>query len=241
VPSQTELLYDLGLEERVVGITRYCVRPGHWLQSNTVVGGTKNPSIERIRTLKPDLIIANREENRREDIEALEKFCKVWVSDIATITEALQMIENVGVMTGMEKKASALIHEIDTSFKQLVSLPPIPTAYLIWHRPTMVAAGETFIEDILKKGGFENVFSHLKRYPEIDDAALSQGGAKVVMLSSEPFSFKEKHSTYYRNLMPHAQVLCVDGEMFSWYGSRLRYTAEYMINIRQRLKDSYSL
>lgn len=236
VPSQTELLCDLGLEESVVGITRYCTRPRHWLQSKAVVGGTKNPDIERIRTLRPDLILTNREENRREDIEALRQICEVWVSDITSLPEAIQMIFDVGRLTGTMNAAKFLAEEILSTFKPVENQPAIPVAYLIWHQPMMVAAGDTFINDILVRGGFSNVFARQKRYPAISKTTLSGSGAQVILLSSEPYAFKEKHRVFYQKLLPEAKVICVDGELFSWYGSRLRFTAAYLKELHRLLK-----
>ena len=228
VPSQTELLFALGLGERVVGVTKFCVHPPEARQAAAVVGGTKNFHFDKIEALRPDLILGNKEENYREGIERLAAAYPLYLSDISTLPEALDMIREVGQLTGTAAPADALAQQIAANFAALA--PPaaaIPAAYFIWRKPYMVAAADTFIDDMLRRAGFANVFAHLRRYPEITPEQLRAAAPRQVLLSSEPYPFQEKHLAEFRALCPVATVRVVDGELFSWYGSRLLQSAAY--------------
>ena len=236
MPSQTELLYTLGLEQEVVGITKFCVHPAAWYQEKMRVGGTKTLNLEKIEALRPDLIIGNKEENDRAQIEALSARWPVWMSDILTMEDACDMVLRVGELTGKAVAASKLTAEIRQKFDRLaVHQSPIRVAYFIWRKPYMVAAADTFIHDMLGRTSFQNVFAHLTRYPEVslDDLAAAQ--PDVLLLSSEPYPFAEKHFGPFREVCPEAKIVVVDGEMFSWYGSRLLAAPGYFGELRRLL------
>lgn len=229
VPSQTELLYDLGLRDEVVGVTKFCVHPEEWFRSKTRVGGTKKYDFEKIKALNPDLIIGNKEENDQEQIEQLMKDYNVWMSDIYTLKDAYDMITRVGTMVGKQQEATFLKLEIESKFNQLHQ----PTtnnqqlvSYFIWNNPYMVAANNTFINELLKVCGFKNAFDQ-ERYPEITAEQLAKANPELILLSSEPYPFKEKHIQEFKTICPNANVLIVDGELFSWYGSRLLKAPDY--------------
>lgn len=222
VPSQTELLYDLGLEDEVVGITKFCIHPKVWFQNKTRIGGTKNLNIERIQSLYPDLIIANKEENTKKDIEALERIAPIWISDIKTLDDALNMIETVGVLVNKIDAAQRLSQDIKTKFRDIPkSHKPEKVLYVIWQDPIMVAASDTFINAMLNELGYSNAAKQLLRYPTLSEEDIAKLKPDQIFLSSEPFPFRDKHIEYFKNLAPQAQVKLVDGELFSWYGSRL--------------------
>lgn len=233
VPSQTELLADLELEDSVVGITKFCVHPAGWLKQKTIVGGTKQLYLDRIRVLQPDLIIANQEENDKEQVEALAQEFPVWVSKVVDLASAFEMIEEVGRICHKGKVAGELVKKIQTTFAQLQEMPKRSAAYLIWRKPYMVSGGDTFINALLQKAGFDNVFGEQNRYPEVSIADLQAAKPEVILLSSEPFPFKEKHIAELQNHCPQAVIKLVDGELFSWYGSRLLHSAGYFFNLRQ--------
>lgn len=240
VPSQTELLFDLGLNETVVGITQYCIHPHSKIQHKTIVGGTKNPDLNLIRTLQPDLIIGNKEENRREDIEALQAEFPVWISDINSLTEATAMIREIGSLVQNEPSADWLAQRIEERFGYLASeIMTVPlrkkVAYLIWRKPWMVAGGGTFIQAMLHYAGLDNVFVDQLRYPECSAETLISARPEVILLSSEPYPFKESHLAEIQALCPNAQVLLVNGELFSWYGSRLLRTPAYLQSLAKSL------
>jgi ABC-type Fe3+-hydroxamate transport system substrate-binding protein len=233
VPSQTELLFDLGLGKRVIGATKFCIHPPEARQSATVIGGTKNFDFDKVAALKPDLIIGNKEENYQIGIEQLATKYPVWLSDISDLPQALDMIRRVGFIMGAKDKAEQIAAEIADSFAALdASTPLIPAAYFIWRKPYMAAASGTFIDDMLRRAGFRNVFAHLGRYPEITPEQLVATAPARILLSSEPYPFKEKHLAEFQELCPAATVQLVDGELFSWYGSRLRRSAEYFRQLR---------
>ncbi|AII51051.1 hypothetical protein N008_03520 [Hymenobacter sp. APR13] len=235
VPSQTELLFALGLGERVVGVTKFCIHPPEARQTAMVVGGTKNFDFEKITELRPDLIIGNKEENYQEGIEQLAVQFPVWMSDISNLDEALDMIRRVGFIGGHKEAAEQMAAQIAASFQQL-PLPAelVPAAYFIWRKPYMVAATGTFIDDLLARAGFRNVFSHLARYPEIAPEQLQTAAPRQILLSSEPYPFQEKHLAEFQALCPQAAVRIVDGELFSWYGSRLLESAAYLRSLQEQ-------
>lgn len=237
VPSQTELLYTLGLEQEVVGITKFCVHPNSWFRSKTRIGGTKNVRIDAIKALSPDLIIANKEENTAEDVKALMETYPVWVSDIHTLEDACGMITGIGAITRKAAAAAQLAADIRQRFAALPPLPaPVPTAYFIWRDPWMAAGNDTFIHHMLQRCGLQNIFSHIPRYPAIAADQLAASGCRLVLLSSEPYPFKEKHIAEIQSILPEARVLLVDGEMFSWYGSRLLEAPAYFADLLSSLQ-----
>lgn len=229
VPSQTELLYDLGLDTEIVGITRFCIHPKEKFAITTKVGGTKNVKFDKIRALKPDLIIANKEENSQEDIEALAKEFPVWISDIYDVADSYKMISAIGALCNRTEKANEIVKEIKFEFKQLQNLEKTSSvAYLIWQKPLMAINKNTFIHEMLKEAGFQNIFkNHQDRYPEITEGELLKANPEYIFLSSEPYPFKEKHRIDFKEKFPNSKIILVDGEMFSWYGSRLLKFSEY--------------
>lgn len=238
VPSQTELLYALGLEEEVVGITKFCIHPDHWFRQKQRVGGTKAIRHERIAALQPDLILANKEENIREQVEALYEIAPVWTSDVGDLNTAIDMIAQIGRLTNRDEKALAIVGSIQERFNTLsqqLNEPVYRVAYLIWREPYMTIGGDTFIHHILQKAGMENVFAAQQRYPATDMATLQQLGPELILLSSEPYPFRQQHVEELAQYLPHARILLVDGEMFSWYGSRLLDTPAYLQQLRASL------
>jgi ABC-type Fe3+-hydroxamate transport system substrate-binding protein len=234
VPSQTELLFDLGLNEEVVGITKFCVHPQQWFHNKTKIGGTKHVKMDVIHQLQPDLIIANKEENVKEQIEELSARYPVWISDVCNLEDACDMIIQVGAMTGKERSALLLVTKIKTKFSQPTTHgPAIKTAYLIWQEPYMTVGGDTFIHSMMEAAGFKNVFADKKRYPEITLDDLRIAHCQVVLLSSEPFPFRQKHLQQLQSLLPEMKVILVDGEMFSWYGSRLAEAPAYFAKLNK--------
>jgi len=223
VPSQTELLFDLGAGDRVVGVTRFCVHPRDAVARVPNVGGTKQLRLDRIASLAPDLVIGNKEENERGQIETLAERSPVWLSDVATLEDALAMIHAVGDLVDAGGRADALRRAIEAGFAALPRAGGRRVVYLIWRRPWMGVGAGTFIDDLLRRCGFVNVLAEkgLDRYPELADEALRDAAPDLVLLSSEPFPFAEKHVQEIAELLPAAKIQLVDGEAFSWFGSRL--------------------
>lgn len=231
VPSQTELLYDLGLRNEVTGITKFCIHPDEWFRTKTRIGGTKKINFEKIDVLNPDLVIGNKEENDQGQVETLMKKYPVWMSDIKNLEDALVMIRSVGTIVDRKKEASELSEHIQRQFNDLaserVNIKPLTVAYLIWNKPIITVGGDTFIHDMLLKCGFQNAFADTMRYPEITMEDLSSRHPDLIFLSSEPYPFREKHLEEFASLLPLSKPLLTDGEFFSWYGSRLVKAVDY--------------
>jgi len=221
VPSLTELVIDLGLKERLVGRTRFCVHPEGEVEDIPIIGGTKNPRLDKIRDSNPGYILANREENRKEDIEELIKEYHVEVTDISTIEDALIAIYQIGKDLGVTRRSQLMTDEIAALLDKRPDEPPIDTAYLIWRDPWMTVGRDTYIRDVMAHWKLVNVFDDFTRYPKISLRQLRMRDPELVLLSSEPFPFKEKHVEELENELPEARVLLADGEWFSWYGSRM--------------------
>lgn len=240
VPSQTELLFDLGLDEEIVGVTRFCVHPQEKCAARSVIGGTKQFNFERIDELQPDLIIGNKEENYEKGIERLCEKYPVWMSDVVTLVDAYGMIETIGAMVGRPEAAADLVLRIRQGIEDLPPWPRLRVAYLIWRKPYMVAGHRTFVHEMLHKAGFVNVFGHLRRYPEVSAVQIRQARPDVLLLSSEPFPFSEKYLPEFDARFPEIPAALVDGQIFSWYGSRLLKVPPYFHKLRKRLRPYVS-
>ena len=240
VPSQTELLYDLGLEERIVGITKFCVHPYHFKSTKKIVGGTKKVNFDKIRLLQPDIIICNKEENTKEMVDELRQICPVWVTDISTIEDNFRMITDFGQVFNCRTEAQKWNDKLAFAlrdFKNFIKEAPIKkAAYFIWKDPYMVAGSDNFINELLKLNHFKNIYDTKGRYPEIELKKIRlEGDPDLVFLSSEPYPFKEEDALEIGRYTHHAKTIFVDGEMFSWYGSRLLKAFDYFKRIHQKL------
>jgi ABC-type Fe3+-hydroxamate transport system substrate-binding protein len=241
VPSLTELLYDLGLESQIVGITKFCVHPYHFKSTKKIIGGTKKVHFEKIRLLQPDIIIANKEENTPEIVELLSGIAPVWVTDIVTLADNQKMITDFGELFNCRVKARKIIDKIRFSlsqFEKLTSgLPSRKAAYFIWREPYMAAGGDTFINTMMALNRFENIYESRGRYPEVIIQKMRiQGDPELVLLSSEPYPFKDEHAFEIGRFTHHAKTVFVDGEMFSWYGSRVLKAFKYFEQLHQKLQ-----
>jgi len=227
VPSQSELLYDFGVEERVVGITKFCIHPSLWLTSKAIIGGTKKFRFDIIEALQPDLIIGNKEENYREGIEELEKSYPVWMSDIYTVDDALNMVEALGLLVNTADKAAEIHSCISKDLNNNTLALTDSALYLIWKSPYMAAGENTFINEMMKVAGFKNILEGDLRYPELSLIEIKEYNPDYILLSSEPYPFCEKHVSELQTLLPDTTVILVNGEVFSWYGSRLLKAKRY--------------
>ena len=241
VPSQTELLFDLGLEEQIVGISKFCVHPFHFKSTKTIVGGTKTVKFDKIQALQPDIIIANKEENTLEMVDELRQICPVWVTDIITIEDNYQMINDFGKLFNKRVEAQKWLDKIDFAyrdFQQFMTDKEVQkAAYFIWANPYMVAGKNTFINEMLQLNKFENIYQNREeRYPEVIVQKMRiQGDPDLVLLSSEPFPFTDEHAFELGRFTHHAKTVFVDGEMFSWYGSRLLKAFHYFKQLHTKL------
>ncbi len=227
-PSLTELLFDLGLGESVVGRTKFCVHPRSDVDAVESVGGTKNPRIDRIIALNPDLVLLNEEENRREDADALVAAgISCHISLPRSAADTAEMVRSIGSEVDRAAEAEEIARDIETRAARVVrdaaSRTPVSFAYLIWRDPLMSVNADTFISSLLSLAGGRNVFgAESDRYPEIDADRLAAADPDVVMLSSEPFPFGERHAAELslETGLPPERFRFVDGELLSWHGSR---------------------
>ena len=235
VPSLTELLYHLQVE--VVGITKFCVHPMIWYRTLPRVGGTKNPDLKRIQTLQPDLIIANYEENRQEDVEAMQQFANVLITNIVTIEDAISEILRIGRACNAETSAIRLTKTIETLWGPLKnSARNLSVVYLIWRNPYMAAGTNTFIHEVISHIGLKNSVQ-TERYPKLQAEEIRTLNPNVLFLSSEPYPFKEKHIDELKRIVPGSHIMLVNGEAFSWYGYRMIPSAEYLNNLIKNLNN----
>ncbi|MBL3546400.1 ABC transporter substrate-binding protein [Chryseobacterium sp. KMC2] len=226
VPSITEALFDLGLTEKeIIGRTKFCIHPQDKVKNVTIIGGTKNINIDKIKALQPDLILANKEENIKEQVEALMAEFKVIVTNVETIEDNYYLLKNLGKILNKEERAQLFNLKIYDILNQSKLENKVKAAYLIWKNPYMTVGSDTFIHKILSEIGFENIFKDQTRYPEITAEDLAE--ADVIMLSSEPFPFKEKHIEELKTVYPDKKIMIVDGEAFSWYGTHIAKCEHY--------------
>ena len=245
VPSQTELLCDLGLQGALVGVTKFCAHPGHIRKEAAVVGGTKQIHINKIKNLQPDIILCNKEENTKEIVEVCQSICTVHVSDIYSINDSLELTRVYGAIFNKASRASQIIEAIEKEVDEfqyfIRNMPVLKVGYFIWKAPWMVAANKTFINYLLQLNKFENVFKEKTRYPEIDMKVEGQNlKIDLILLSSEPFPFKEVHVKEVQEHFPKTTIMLADGEMFSWYGSRLVKAFHYFKSLRSNLQNNQS-
>lgn len=215
VPSITEFLIDLGAE--VVGRTKFCIHPSEKVTAIPVIGGTKKFDFSKIRALKPDLIVGNKEENYPEGIALLEKDFPVWMSQVITLDDAVDLMTGLGQVLGLDgdywagKFRETLARTKNTASGSVL--------YFIWKDPWMVAGPETYIHSYLHHLGYQNAISK-SRYPKLSIEQLSDLQPDTVLLSSEPYPFKAKHLEEVQEMFPYARIRMVNGEVYSWYGTR---------------------
>ncbi len=237
VPSISELLHYLSLEKETVGITKFCIHPDEWYKNKNRIGGTKNLNLRKIKELNPTLILANKEENIKEQIELLAQEFPVFLTDVNSFDEGITMIKDISQLTSTQQKANNLINDINAN-RSISSTPhKIKVAYLIWKDPYMVAAGDTFIDSMLNISGLINVFSNKSRYPIITIDDLNNSDADIILLSTEPYPFKKKHLTELSSEFPLKKLFIADGEMFSWYGSRMLNALQYFKEFQKILSQ----
>lgn len=231
IPSTTELLCALGLADALVGVTVYCVEPRDVVRGKTRVGGEKNPDLATIRALAPDLVVANIEENRREDVEALRADgIPVWVTYPRTVAEGLAMIRDLGEITGARERAQALLDTLEPLYERAreraAARPAVRVFYPIWRQPWMTIGGDTYVHDLLATCGGANVFGDRLRYPTVTLGEVAARAPELILLPDEPFRFRRAHLADFDAYpaMPAVRdrrIHLVDGKPFSWHGPRL--------------------
>lgn len=242
VPSQTEWLAYLGLDAQVQAITKFCVHPFSWRSRKSIIGGTKNVHIERVERAQPDLIIANKEENEKDSIRAIKEKYPTYVSDVKNVDGAFKMMRDTGKLTGKLELAEDFIGLMKYKLSQIPIVPnevKPRVLYVIWDDPIMAVGGDTYIDAIISLGQMSNAAAAFSRYPILNEKALQQvQPIDMVLLSSEPFPFAEKHIRKYKSIFPDSEIRLVDGELFSWYGWRLTKTLDYLVDLNKKASDN---
>ena len=238
VPSLTELLCDLGLTDRIVGVTKFCVHPESIRDQATVIGGTKKIDLKLSSELNPDFVLASKEENLKHQVKPFsEKGVSVYTSNIGNFDDLKQVIEDLGAIFEIQSKAASLIYQLNEQLKiieQIKLKKSINAAYLIWKSPYMAAGGDTFISYMLNKVGIKNAFAENDRYPVITEEDLKKENIDLILLSSEPYPFKSSHIQELADISKKKAIL-VDGEFFSWYGSRILHMQDYLEQLTTEL------
>ena len=228
VPSLTETVCELGVGCRLVGISRYCIEPAEELRFISRVGGTKNPDREKIAALRPDLILMNEEENRREDIDWLRHRFNVSASMPCSVPEAADVVRNLGKALGTEDVAEAILLEIEARMTSTevegLGMDQVKVFYPIWKQPWIGVNKNTYIHDVLKRAGGVNVCANREaRDPVVAEQVLEDLGVDLVLLPSEPFVFTPEHRKEFLARQCFGRgvpVLLVDGKNFCWHGAR---------------------
>lgn len=236
-PAITETLYHFGLDEKIVGRTRFCIYPKEKVKNAVNVGGTKEIKMERIHGLKPDLIIAEKEENTKEMVEELEKHYPIYVCEIQTVEDGIHLIEELGDLFGCTHEAKALHAKVETAFNTLPQISPVRVAYMIWKRPYMAVGRDTYINHTLEKMGFINPFAESgDRYPVVTEQDLKDAKLDYIFLSSEPYPFRDKNHAEFLSFLPEVTPVNIDGQMF-WYGVRMLKATEYFKRFLEQLPE----
>lgn len=238
VPSLTETLCEMGLQNMVVGVTKFCIYPKNINKKVTQIGGTKNINVDKIKALKPHIIIASKEENIKEQIEALQPYAQVYVTDIKTIDDTVSALNDIAVITDTNLVNFAWYKKLLAYNNMPLEVPKFNVIYLIWRRPYMGVGGNTFIHFMLEKAGYINCLKYTNRYPIITKLFLLSTPIDFIFLSSEPFPFTQKHINELQILLPYTKIILVDGEIFSWYGHRTTKALTYFANL-QKIIASY--
>lgn len=245
-PSLTELVFDLGRGADLVGRTRFCIHPAEGVESVERVGGTKNPRIDRIVTLQPDLVLMNEEENRREDADALAAAgLNVHTSMPRTAGETAGMVRSIANALDAREAGEAIAADIERRAARVsaaaLGRPSVPYAYLIWRDPWMSVNNDTFIAELLGMAGGRNVFADRPdRYPTVSLDEIKEANPAAVLLSSEPFPFAARHVDELAAALdwPASRFVLVDGELLSWHGSRTPRGIDYAESVVEGIRSA---
>ncbi|MBW7925144.1 MAG: ABC transporter substrate-binding protein [Burkholderiaceae bacterium] len=241
VPSLTELLCQLGLREQLVGRTGFCIHPRDALRDVPRVGGTKDVDIERVRALAPTHVVVNVDENEKPVVDRIAELGpEIVVTHPITVDDNLALIESFGERFDVHAVAQRIadrqreaVHRVGTR-----RFAPVDVLYLIWKDPWMSIGRETFIAHMLAAVGLRSVVTEAQpRYPQVDDPSIDARGACVVLLSSEPYRFLERHRLALQRASARSTPMfaTIDGEMTSWYGTRAIDGLHYLLGYRDAL------
>ena len=247
VPSITELLFDLGLQSKLVGRTGFCIHPKELVRKVPKVGGTKTIDVARIKRLRPTHLIVNVDENPRGLVDEIARFVPhVVVTHPRAPRDNVSLYRLLGGIFSCEQEAEALCRRFEHAYDEVATIgaswPRQKVLYLIWKAPWMTVSADTYISRMLAAVGWDTVAPNSNaRYPTVDlnPALLAQ--VDFVLLSSEPYSFRERHCVEVLDSLPErsrTRVALIDGAMTSWYGSRAIQGLTYLREFRQGLSPT---
>lgn len=244
-PSLTELVFDLGRGDDLVGITTYCVHPADRVGAVEKVRGTKDPDCARIAELRPDLVLMNEEENRLEDLEALQAAgLPCHTSFPRDVDGTAAMVRSIAAALDRSLEGERIARDIedrrDRVRQESEGLEPVRWAYLIWRKPWMTVNGDTFVDALLELAGGVNVFAdHAERYPAIEASDLAAANPDVVLLATEPFPFEAKHADELAEAtgLARERFRVADGEYLSWHGSRTPDGIDYAAGLMRAVRS----
>ena len=235
VPSLTEALATISLGPALVGVTRYCAEPAELVTRLRKVGGTKDPGLDLIRSLEPEIVVANEEENRREDVEALEAAgLQVWVGTARSVLAAVEELDRLATLLGAARSAARLLtraRDAIAAQEQLNTERPRVSVFCpIWRNPYMAVGGDTYAGNLLRFCGAVNGFETHRtgnRYPQVTLDDIRAADPAVILLPDEPFRFRERHRQEVMETLPQVRavregnVFLLDGRWLTWYGKRI--------------------
>ena len=228
VPSVTETIADMGFASCLVAVTRFCKYPSDVVTTLPKIGGPKKVDIQKIVDLKPDLVVAVKEENDKEQILSLMERVPVFVFDINTIGDSFDMLDRLGAIFNRSEVSARWIRRIQ---EKMAHYKPgrlaQKTLYIIWKKPWMAAGKSTFIGSMMQLAGFDNMISG--RYPEIDEKEMSR--AEIILLATEPYHFKASDRAELQAKYPDKEIVIIDGEMFTWYGTHMLQAIDYFAHL----------
>ncbi len=238
VPSLSETLEDIGLIDSIVGVTKFCIHPRLLRSKATIIGGTKNPQIQKIIELKPDIVFANKEENNLTDVALLAAHVPIYVTDIKTIKDTLSWLSDLKtIFSAKDQVIQRWIHKIQKIDQSISKNSISKVLYLIWRDPFMSVGRDTFIHHMMAHYGFQNLLEKKERYPVLSSLEIREMNPSFIFLSSEPYPFKEMHIAELQQMLPNTRIILVDGELFSWYGTRLIKSHEYLCQLVKQLEN----
>lgn len=239
VPSLTEALFVLGVGEAVVGVSDFCVEPREAVAAKTKVGGTKALDVARVLSLRPDLVVASAEENRREDIRALvQAGLPVFVTLPTTVAGAIDLLEQLAGMTGAVEAGARVVAEARETLAGVEAAnegrQPVRTFCPIWRNPWMTIGPDTYMHDFVTVCGGDNVFGlRHERYPRVQLSEMAERDPEVVLLPDEPYRFEFKHVSEisaFREVsaVRDGRIYLLEGKHLCWYGPRIAGSLRYV-------------
>jgi ABC-type Fe3+-hydroxamate transport system substrate-binding protein len=245
VPSLTETLHAWGLGGSLVGVTKFCIRPTEARMTAAVIGGTKDPKLESVKLLRPDLVLADEDENKPEHLASIAAMgIKVHTTKIELVEDVVRELREIGTLVGRVHEAEKTAADLSEEAHKLRGLtrlaPPVRCFVPIWKSPVMTMGVRTYMADLLRTAGGLNVFDDVsaKKYFTVDTEEVLARAPDAILLPTEPYRFREQDRQFFseRFEVPLDSVRVVDGQAFTWFGTEsqhgLHVLAEAIASLR---------